>query len=129
MLTVIVHNVQAISVTQAGKPAEKLELAFRLYDIDRNGTIDQQEMTDIIKVISNGCSYRVIVTLIKHKLFYPLFILLRLRRKLVGYVLYTPHVVFSPSQLCTSFRATETKLEALPGDVCLGFLISSISCD
>jgi hypothetical protein len=41
---------QAISITQAGKPAEKLELAFRLYDIDRNGTIDQQEMTDIIKV-------------------------------------------------------------------------------
>jgi Ca2+-binding EF-hand superfamily protein len=44
---------QAISITQAGKPAEKLELAFRLYDIDRNGTIDQQEMTDIIKVINN----------------------------------------------------------------------------
>jgi neurocalcin delta len=42
---------QAISVTQAGKPADKLELAFRLYDIDRNGTIDQQEMTDIIKAI------------------------------------------------------------------------------
>jgi len=41
---------QAISVTQAGKPADKLELAFRLYDIDRNGTIDQQEMTDIITV-------------------------------------------------------------------------------
>lgn len=42
---------QAISVTQSGKPQEKLELAFRLYDIDRNGTIDQQEMADIIKAI------------------------------------------------------------------------------
>jgi len=41
---------QAISVTQSGNPSEKLELAFRLYDIDRNGAIDQQEMADIIQV-------------------------------------------------------------------------------
>ena len=41
---------QAISVTQSGKPSDKLELAFRLYDIDRNGSIDQQEMADIIQV-------------------------------------------------------------------------------
>jgi len=38
-------------VTQSGKPSDKLELAFRLYDIDRNGSIDQQEMADIIQVV------------------------------------------------------------------------------
>ena len=42
---------QAISITQEGKPEEKLELAFRLYDIDRNGTIEVDEMAEIIKVI------------------------------------------------------------------------------
>jgi len=42
---------QAISITQAGKPEEKLELAFRLYDIDRNGSIEQDEMAEIIKAI------------------------------------------------------------------------------
>ncbi|VDP78736.1 unnamed protein product [Schistosoma curassoni] len=31
-------------------PEEKLELAFQLYDIDRNGTIEEYEMTQIIKV-------------------------------------------------------------------------------
>ena len=41
---------QAISITQAGKPEEKLELAFRLYDIDRNGQIEEKEMSEIIKV-------------------------------------------------------------------------------
>ena len=41
---------QAISITQSGRPEEKLELAFRLYDIDRNGSIDETEMTEIIKV-------------------------------------------------------------------------------
>ena len=43
-------NMQAISVTQSGKPEEKLELAFRLYDIDRNGSIDEKEMAEIIRV-------------------------------------------------------------------------------
>ena len=38
-------------MTQAGDPEEKLDLAFRLYDIDRNGTIDMDEMTEIIKVL------------------------------------------------------------------------------
>ncbi len=37
-------------MTQAGKPEEKLELAFRLYDIDRNGTIEESEMEEIIRV-------------------------------------------------------------------------------
>ncbi len=38
-------------MTQSGKPEEKLELAFRLYDIDRNGTIEESEMQEIIRVI------------------------------------------------------------------------------
>lgn len=42
---------QAISITQAGKPEDKLELAFRLYDIDRNGQIEEDEMVEIIKAI------------------------------------------------------------------------------
>ena len=44
------YVLQAISITQEGKPEEKLELAFRLYDIDRNGTIEIHEMAEIIKV-------------------------------------------------------------------------------
>ncbi|TPP55759.1 Neuron-specific calcium-binding protein hippocalcin [Fasciola gigantica] len=41
----------AISITQSGGPEEKLDLAFQLYDIDRNGTIEESEMTQIIKAI------------------------------------------------------------------------------
>ena len=37
-------------MTQVGKPEDKLELAFRLYDIDRNGFIEEHEMVEIIKV-------------------------------------------------------------------------------
>jgi neurocalcin delta len=42
---------QAISITQTGKPEDKLELAFRLYDINRNGIIEEHEMVEIIKAI------------------------------------------------------------------------------
>ncbi|CAL8076605.1 unnamed protein product [Calicophoron daubneyi] len=41
----------AINITQSGTPEEKLELAFQLYDIDRNGTIEESEMTQIITAI------------------------------------------------------------------------------
>ncbi|GAA48711.1 Neurocalcin-delta [Clonorchis sinensis] len=41
----------AISITQSGDPEEKLDLAFQLYDIDRNGTIEESEMTQIITAI------------------------------------------------------------------------------
>ena len=54
----MLYNLQAISITQAGQPEEKLELAFRLYDIDRNGTIEESEMIEVIKVshaISQYC--------------------------------------------------------------------------
>ena len=41
---------KAINVTQAGQPEDKLDLAFRLYDIDRNGVIEEHEMVEIIRV-------------------------------------------------------------------------------
>jgi len=44
------NALKAISVTQTGTPEEKLELAFRLYDIDRNGVIEEHEMVEIIRV-------------------------------------------------------------------------------
>ena len=48
-------------MTQSGKPEEKLELAFRLYDIDRNGSIDEHEMAEIIKVRSaSQCTIRLL---------------------------------------------------------------------
>lgn len=41
----------AISITKSGKPEDKLELAFRLYDIDRNGLIEEHEMVEIMRAI------------------------------------------------------------------------------
>ncbi len=46
----VAFQFQAIGITQDGKPEDKLELAFRLYDIDRNGSIEEDEMSEIIKV-------------------------------------------------------------------------------
>ena len=40
----------AINVTSSGTPEQKLEWAFRMYDIDGNGTIDEKEMIKIIEV-------------------------------------------------------------------------------
>lgn len=40
----------AINITSGGKPEEKLEWAFQMYDINGNGTIEKQEMVEIIKV-------------------------------------------------------------------------------
>jgi Ca2+-binding EF-hand superfamily protein len=40
----------AINVTSSGTPEQKLEWAFRMYDIDGNGTIDEKEMVKIIEV-------------------------------------------------------------------------------
>ena len=47
---------KAISITQTGTPEEKLDLAFRLYDIDRNGVIEEHEMVEIIRVIQRQVS-------------------------------------------------------------------------
>jgi len=41
----------AINITSGGKPEEKLEWAFQMYDINGNGTIERNEMVEIIKAI------------------------------------------------------------------------------
>ena len=40
----------AINITSAGKPEEKLEWAFAMYDINSDGTIERSEMVEIITV-------------------------------------------------------------------------------
>ena len=41
--------VTALSVMTRGDPNEKLEFAFAMYDLDRNGYIDKQEMQQIME--------------------------------------------------------------------------------
>jgi len=41
----------AINISSGGKPEEKLEWAYQMYDIDGNGTIERSEMVEIIKAI------------------------------------------------------------------------------
>jgi len=41
----------AINITSAGKPEEKLEWAFQMYDINSDGTIERCEMVEIITAI------------------------------------------------------------------------------
>ncbi len=40
----------AINITSAGKPEEKLQWAFQMYDINSDGTIEKSEMVEIISV-------------------------------------------------------------------------------
>lgn len=39
-------------MTEHGSPAEILDLAFRLYDVDGNGTIEMRELSEILRVRS-----------------------------------------------------------------------------
>jgi len=41
----------SMQVTTLGNLKKKLEIAFQLYDIDRNGVVDKQEMTKLIHAI------------------------------------------------------------------------------
>ncbi|CAF1239329.1 unnamed protein product, partial [Didymodactylos carnosus] len=41
----------AINITAKGNPEKKLKWAFKMYDIDSNGSIDRQEMLKIIESI------------------------------------------------------------------------------
>ena len=43
----------ALDVTTCKTKEEKLEWAFRLYDIDGDGTINQDEMTTIIEILDD----------------------------------------------------------------------------
>jgi Ca2+-binding EF-hand superfamily protein len=46
----LIYIPQAISITQSGMPKDRLRLAFKLYDIDRNGYVEIHEMVEVIKV-------------------------------------------------------------------------------
>ena len=41
----------AISVTAQGDLRKKLVLAFKMYDVDRNGKVDKKEMEKIVEAI------------------------------------------------------------------------------
>jgi Ca2+-binding EF-hand superfamily protein len=43
-----------LSILAKGNPEKKLKWAFKMYDIDSNGSIDRQEMLKIIEVWINN---------------------------------------------------------------------------
>lgn len=44
---------QAINITSSGRPEQKLEWAFNMYDVNGDGTIEPHEMAEIIGAIFN----------------------------------------------------------------------------
>ncbi|XP_063077305.1 recoverin b [Engraulis encrasicolus] len=53
----------ALHMTSSGKTAEKLEWAFALYDLDRNGSITKNEILEIVRSIFNMISQEDQITL------------------------------------------------------------------
>ena len=49
----------ALDVTQCRSEKERLQWAFRLYDVDSSGTIDVQEMETIIETLDKVCFVEV----------------------------------------------------------------------
>ena len=39
----------AVNITSSGTPEEKLKWVFKLYDVDGNGSISQNEMTKVVQ--------------------------------------------------------------------------------
>jgi Ca2+-binding EF-hand superfamily protein len=42
--------VQAVAIMERGTPEEILNLAFRMYDVNGNGTIEMRELAEILQV-------------------------------------------------------------------------------
>lgn len=51
----------AINITSAGKPEQKLEWAFQMYDVNGDGNIEPKEMAEIIAVSVTYVSVTVTV--------------------------------------------------------------------
>lgn len=54
---------QAINITSSGKPEQKLEWAFQMYDVNGDGTIEPSEMAEIIGVSSDVLLLRIKILL------------------------------------------------------------------
>src|SRR6218665_52279 len=55
---------QAINITSSGRPEQKLEWAFNMYDVNGDGTIEPHEMAEIIGVrFLQGISFSVLLAI------------------------------------------------------------------